>query len=434
MNNLIKSVLAVADGALTNFVSGMGTQRDKATANQFFAYRKSTFELDLIYESDWVAAKIIDKPAEDTFREGWYFDNLSPAKTKKLNKEIERLYVETHLLQAVKWARLYGKAYLLLASNDRADLQHPINPKSGLSYITALTTEQLKPIDNGFADRLDPALTGGFYDKPIYYQLTLGNTKAYDQKIHHSRVIELDFGVPILQRIYAEVERFASVNSNAGSLVHEAKVDVIKTPHLADNLASNLTNVVQRFGLVGQLKGNNGMVVLDKEEEYDSKSYSFAGLPELMREFAIQTAGAADMPYTVLFGQSPAGMNSTGEHDMRNYYDMVASLQKTLLRPALKRLFMLLGKAYLNGLVPEFVFNPLWQLDADTRSNVEKANSERDAKYIELGIITEAQVAKQLVEDGTYTVIDDAHLALLESLGVNHAEPASTTTKTSESE
>lgn len=67
-----------------------------------------------------------------------------------------------------------------------------------------------------------------------------------------------------------------------------------------------MKSVVERFLSVGLLKGLNGMLVLDKDEEYDSKSYSFGGLPDLMREFSIQAAGAADMPYTILFGQSPA--------------------------------------------------------------------------------------------------------------------------------
>ena len=62
----------------------------------------------------------------------------------------------------------------------------------------------------------------------------------------------------------------------------------------------------------------------------------------------------------------------------------------------------------------DIVFNPLWQLDAKVRSEVEKANSERDAKYLEMGIITEPQIARQLLIDGVYSVIDEAHIKELE--------------------
>ncbi|EGT89221.1 phage-like protein, partial [Acinetobacter baumannii ABNIH25] len=61
-------------------------------------------------------------------------------------------------------------------------------------------------------------------------------------------------------------------------------------------------------------------------------------------------------------------------------------------------------------------FNPLWQLDAKVRSEVEKANAERDAKYLEMGIITEPQIARQLLIDGVYSVIDEKHIQELETM------------------
>ena len=62
------------------------------------------------------------------------------------------------------------------------------------------------------------------------------------------------------------------------------------------------------------------------------------------------------------------------------------------------------------------MFYPLWQLDVKTRSEVEKNNTERDIKYLEKGIITEAMIAKQLQQDGTYDFIDDAHIQALDDL------------------
>jgi len=62
------------------------------------------------------------------------------------------------------------------------------------------------------------------------------------------------------------------------------------------------------------------------------------------------------------------------------------------------------------------VFNPLWQLDAKVRSEVEKANAERDEKYLNMGIITEPQIARQLNIDGVYSVISEDHIKLLETM------------------
>lgn len=46
-----------------------------------------------------------------------------------------------------------------------------------------------------------------------------------------------------------------------------------------------------------------------------------------------------------------------------------------------------------------------------------KANAERDSKYLEIGIITEPQITKQLVIDGVYSVIDEKHIKELETIG-----------------
>lgn len=415
---MLEKLIKIADSTLVNLVSKLGTSRDKASHDRFALYiPKSVYELENIYQSDWVANKIINRPTQDMFRKGYYFTGVSGNALTRLNDELKRLKADTHLSQAVSWARLYGKAYILLASHDNDNLSQPINTAKGLSYIKALSVKHLTPT----TEYLPASQAGGFFDKPKYYQIQ--NMQGIIGVVHHSRVLVIEWqdGVSVLQKVHDELLRFASVNSNVASLVHESKVDVIKTPDLANQIESRADNVVKRFSLLGMMKSNNGMLVLDSEEDYQSKHYGFGGLTDLMREFAIQTAGACDIPYTILFGQSPAGMNATGEHDTKNYYDTVASYQSLYLKPLFDDLLAIVC-GYL-GLKADLNFNPLWQIDEKTLSELEKNHAERHKIYLELGIITESQIAKQLVEEKTYTVIDDKHIKLLERL---NAEPVAT--------
>ncbi len=411
---MLNKLLQIADSTLINLVSKLGTNQDKASHDGFaFFVPKSVYELENIYHADWVANKIVNRPTQDMFRKGYYFTGVAGSSLTRLNAELKRLKVDTHLAQAVAWARLYGRAYVLLASHDNDDLTKPLNTAKGLSYIKALSIKQLSPT----TEYLPASKAGGFFDKPKFYQIhNLKNTLGL---VHHSRILTIEWqdGASVLQKVYDELLRFASVNNNASSLVHESKIDVIRTPDLATQIEMNSDNVFKRFSLVSLMKSNNGMMVLDKEEEYDSKAYSFGGLPELMREFAIQTAGACDIPYTILFGQSPAGMNATGEHDTANYYDTVASYQTLYLKPLFDDLLNVVCD-YL-GQTADLHFNPLWQIDEKTLSEVEKNHAERHKIYLELGIITESQIAKQLVEEKTYTVIDDHHIRLLERLNAD---------------
>lgn len=412
---MLTKFLNIADSTLVNFVSNLGTKRDKALHDDFAWYAKrSVFELDNLYKTDSIAKKIINRPVQDMFRQGYYVNDLDGERLVNLYDEMARLRLNEHLITALKLARLHGKSYVLLGVADNQELVMPLSRgKINLSYLTVLRVDQLIAT----RERLSVSEAGGFLDEPVYYRLQ-HDAKIASGLIHHSRVLPVvwDDGESVLQTLYSELLRFASVNANVASLVHESKVDVIKTQDLMQQIKLNSDVVLKRFNLIGLMKSNNGMLVLDKEaEEYDSKHYTFGGLPDLMREFAIQTAGAADMPYTILFGQSPSGLNATGEHDLRNYYDTVAGYQNWYLRPILDKLLAMMC-GYLGLPKVTLSFAPLWQLDEKTRSDVERNNADRDIKYLQAGIITEAQIAKQLMEEGTYTVIDESHIRLLESL------------------
>lgn len=313
-----------------------------------------------------------------------------------------------------------GRSYLVLGIADNLPLDQPFEldklRPGGLQFLTVLKKSQVQPLIQEYIPLEESA---GEPELPMFYNIVLKN--GGQTKIHHSRIICIkngDEGESLLLSIYYTLRNFIATNTGAASLVHEAKVDVIRMPDLMTKIIDRTKDVMERFGAAALLKSINGMLVIDKEEEYESKSYSFGGLPELMREFAQQTAGAADIPFTILFGQTTSGLNNSGEFDLRNYYDRIATDQNWILRPLLNRLFMVILKS-LFGVIPagfNFVFYPLWQLDIKTRSEVEKNNTERDIKYLEKGIVTEAMIAKQLQQDGTYDFLDDAHIKVLEQM------------------
>lgn len=410
----------VGDGAYVNFVSNLNTGRDKASHGHFAKETSLTdYDYEAVYQ-DWVAKKIINRPVLDMLRQGWYFTGLDDVQIQKINDEVVRLCLVERLYKLFTLSRLHGVSYLLFGIADGLPLDQPFDAaklrQGGLQFVTVLKKSKVQRLTQQYIPLEDSA---GEPEQPMYYSVSNGN--GVQTKVHHSRMIcvkQNDEMESLLLSIYYTLRNFVSTNASAASLVHEAKVDVIRMPDLMSNMINRAKDTMERFGAAALMKSINGMLVLDKEEEYESKSYSFGGLPELMREFAQQTAGAADMPYTILFGQSPSGMNATGEHDTRNYYDKISTDQTWVLRPILNRIFPILFRS-LFGVIPtgfNFVFNSLWQMDVKTRSEVEKNNTERDVRYLEKGIVTEAMIAKQLQQDGTYDFIDDEYVQLLEEM------------------
>ncbi|CAM0561110.1 TPA: DUF1073 domain-containing protein [Acinetobacter baumannii] len=415
---------AIGDaGAYTNFVSNIGTERDKASHGSFVKKVIPDEQLEAVYQH-WLAKRIVNRPASDMLRAGWFFEGIQDNDLLKLKEACKAFNLDGVLLSSLVLSRLYGVCYVLLGTVDGGDLDQPFDlNKLGVGRLEFFTVLRKKYIEADTSKYLSPKEAGGLLKQPEFYKLKLDGKST--QRIHHTRLYKFGHAdvvneepVSILQEVYEDLLDHASVKKASASLVHESKIDVIRTPGLVDKIKADMQAVAERFLSVGLLKGLNGMIVLDAEEEYDSKSYSFGGLPDLMREFSIQAAGAADMPYTILFGQSPAGMNATGEHDTRNYYDSIATKQTWTLKPFMMKLLRVIVQTTFGRQIPslDVVFNPLWQLDAKVRSEVEKANAERDSKYLEMGIITEPQIAKQLVIDGVYSVIDEEHIKELETM------------------
>ncbi|WP_151965462.1 DUF1073 domain-containing protein [Acinetobacter soli] len=417
-----KAVDAIGDaGAYTNFVSNIGTERDKAAAGKFIRKDIDEDQLEAVYQN-WLARRIVNRPASDMLRAGWFYEGIQGDDLKRLEEACKTLQLDQVLLSGLILSRLYGVVYILLGTADGSNLDQPLDiSKLGTGRLEFFTVLKKKYITPDKSRYLPPSECNGLLKQPEFYDMKIGNEAK--KRVHHSRLIRIAHAdvvneepQSILQEVFEDLLDHASVKRGSASLVHESKIDVIRTPNLVDKIKEDMKGVMERFMSVGLLKSLNGMLVLDKEEEYDSKTYNFAGLPDMMREFSVQTAGAADIPYTILFGQSPAGMNATGEHDTRNYYDSIATKQEWDLKPILMKFLSIICQSTFGRQFPDLnvVFNPLWQLSGKIRAEVEKFNAERDEKYLNMGILTEPQIAKQLVIDGVYSVIDDQHIKELE--------------------
>ncbi|WP_163078309.1 anti-CBASS protein Acb1 family protein, partial [Acinetobacter baumannii] len=290
---------AIGDaGAYTNFVSNIGTERDKASHGSFVKKVIPDEQLEAVYQH-WLAKRIVNRPASDMLRAGWFFEGIQDNDLLKLKEACKAFNLDGVLLSSLVLSRLYGVCYVLLGTVDGGNLDQPFDlNKLGIGRLEFFTVLKKKHIEADTSKYLSPKEAGGLLKQPEFYKLKLDGKST--QRIHHTRLYKFGHAdvvneepVSVLQEVYEDLLDHAAVKKATASLVHESKIDVIRTPNLVDKIKEDMKSVAERFLSVGLLKGLNGMIVLDKDEEYDSKSYSFGGLPDLMREFSIQAAGGA---------------------------------------------------------------------------------------------------------------------------------------------
>lgn len=371
---------------LSNLVSAMGTAKDKNTAARYYVCEMDQQQVLAAYRSDWIARKVVDIPAFDMIREGRNWQAKDP-QIELLEAEEARLQVWPKLAKALKLARLYGGSALILGMGDpNPSLPLDVNRvgKDGLNFIHVASRYEIS------AAETNRDAGSAQWGEPISY--TMSSAKGGQLKLHPSRVIpfigaevpDLTFsqgwGDSVLLAIDEAVKNAGLAATSIAQLLNEAKVDVFKIPNFMANVGDEAyrQKVVDRVTLAQQAKSITNGLLMDSEEDYQQKQISFTQLPEVLRLYLQIAAGAADIPATRLLGQSPDGMNATGEGDLRNYYDRLAAEQEVYLRPRLERLDEVLIRSALGTRPPEvhFAFAPLWQISEKERADIFKTKAD----------------------------------------------------------
>ncbi len=411
---------------LGNLMSGLGTDKDKVTHGRFHHHWLDAVELDAMYRSDWLAGTVIDAPADDMTRE-WRTWRGGKNQVAAMQRSERSLGVRRKVNRALKQAGVFGGGAIIIGTGDAdpsIELDIDRIPKGGLRYLHNVSRWEIVsgPLNR---DPLSP-----YFGEPEYYTLAT-ETESESPQIHPSRVIrfcglepleisrEIDaWGDSRLQRVYEALRNAASTAGGLAALVQEAKVDVVKVTNLTENALDQgwTQRMLARFSMANQGKSLVNMLILDKEEEFEQKKISLADMPKVL-EITLQVAsGAANIPITRLLGKSPGGLGSTGDGEIRHYYDMLASKQEAELRPALDRLDRAL-KRHACGATPDsldYDFAPLWQLTNAEKAAVALQHAQAAQVWAATGLLPFEALAKGaqslVVREGVYPAFEEALL------------------------
>lgn len=403
-----------------NALTGLGNSlRDKLTATAFEAStRISDNSLEILYHEEDLAGRICDALPEEALRRGYYLNVEDDTELSLKVEEYEkRLRFKAALRDAAVWARVFGGAVIFLGIDDGQDPKEPVNVEGikTLRFATVLDRRDIIP-ESWYADPLKDER----YGEPKTYRIQsvpvtptgIGISSA-NSIIHESRLLIFHgartslrrkiqnngWSESVLQKVHEVLIQFNVGWQGTAHLLQDAAQGVFKVDGLIDMIASGDKETLQtRMELVDMSRSVARAIMLDAEkEDYHREAYTFAGVPEVLRSFMLRLAAAARMPVTVLMGQSPAGLNATGESDTRMWYDQVQAYQGDVLKPALERFYALLFAAQdFEGEEPEtwdVRFEKLWQLSDTEQASLEKMVADKDKVYIDAGVVLAEEVA-----------------------------------------
>jgi phage-related protein (TIGR01555 family) len=403
-----------ADG-LQNVLIGMGTGRDKAqytktTATVFLAQEK----LENLY-GEWLPRRIVDIYADQATRKGFKVlfggDGVRAEEVQGIEQVIEDLYILEHLNLAAKNARLYGGACLLLFIDDGRPAYMPVDKRNirRIEDIECLDRWQIAPVIN--EENLYD------YSKATYYQIISGDLINQPQLsyIHKDRILRFDgdwlpyrvrqrnygWGMSSLQTIYDSFRHYWTGLNSAATLLTEFDIFVHKVRGLAAMLAAGKESSIRDRLQVNDMSKSiyRGYAIDAEKEELEFISRNFGGIGEILEKLRIDIIGASKIPHTVLFGESPSGLGSTGRSEERDFAKTLADYQSVHFKRPIKKLMeliMLSKEGPTNGELPEswrIAFNPLFELNEREMADVRARVAAVDGRYIQLGVLSPKEVA-----------------------------------------
>ena len=442
----------ITNDSFSNLMARVGADPGSGNQSSFGHYALNPIsrfrtELEFLYRGSWIARVAVDAIADDMTRAGIELGSeLSPDDGNEIFHEMTRLDVWNSLNLGEKWSRLYGGALVvpIIAGQDPATpLRINTIGEGQFKGLLVLDRWMVQPslMDLVTVDDLEKGASPSDLGLPRSYQLGVGlqgvGAPYSGMTIHHSRALRLDgldlpfwqkisenyWGLSVIEPLYDRLVAFDSTSQGAAQLVYKAHLRTWKMKDLdrlfgEDEAASAL--VLKRVQQTARFQSNEGMTLIDSEDEIEMATYTFAGLSDMMLQFGQQLAGSIQVPLTRMFGQAPAGLNSTGESDLRNYEDGILHRQERRFRRPLDVILKCVARSMKINLPKGFwwTFKQLRQLTDEQKGQLADQVTQAVTTAEEQGLVSKRIAAKELQQSsrrtGIFTNIDDKFLAQLD--------------------
>lgn len=357
-------------------------------------------------------------------------DDESAEIIEDMTKELEDTELEDAIEEALRYERAFGGAVIFPIIDDgETDLSRPLDPSrirsvNGYNVFTGGWAGEAV-VWSYYVDLRSPK-----YGRPEVYmiqnigtpitsvtvpgaaappQVVQGETLVW---IHESRLIVLD-GHPVTRRarvqmrgwgdsIFTRVDRVLQQYDQTWGSVSNLMTDwaqgVLKIEGLTDQMSVNPDLLYERASDMMLSRSIARAVVIGSNEDFRRDNATLSGVSDVLGQFWLRLAAAADMPLSLLVGQVKGGLGDAGATDLRFFYDRIAARQKKIKR----KLKQLLGWVFLSkegptdGVEPErweLKFNSLWQQTDGEIATMRKTVADTDAVYIQQGVVTPEEVA-----------------------------------------
>lgn len=425
-----------SDSAIYNPVTGLGTARDKTTYTTIGpGWYLAPAEIEELYEHHWLCQRVVDVIVNESTRE-WIYYNIggekgSPELITAFTKYQDSLVDEADdyiglreiFSEAMRMARLLGGAIIYIDIDDNRDRYLPVNEKTirKINFLQVYDRYQVTPVHRHDLLKDKEKLPFCDYSKPTHYELnTIEHYSATDKSrlIHSSRVLRFDspnkpayrsrqrnqgWGRSVLQSFFGALKHYEPAIEGLSKVLSECSIVKHSVGGLWDKIVGGeRASIAKRMEELDIMNSNYRRLVIDKDmEEVEILNASIQQFASAIEPLEIFLTGAADLPRTLLFGQSPSGqLGESGGSEQRDIGRKIKAYQAAHIRKPLTKLHELLWLAKnspTNGKIPKdfsWDFNDPYPMTEDEILNLQTKYSQIDATYSQIGAVTADEITR----------------------------------------
>ena len=424
-----------------NLLNKYGTKQDNSEAYKF--EREPVIpdmQLTGLYEGNGLFSKIIDTPAEEALKHGFDLNLKSDELNAFVEDALDDLEWEERAATAIKWARLYGGALIVMLIDDGRGLEEPVDWEH-IRSIDELRVYERSIVQPDYASLYQQDYGGkgvgnrvSKFGQPEYYYVSsiYGSFKVHESRClvfrngvlpeQTSNATYLFWGMPEYVRIRRALRETVTAHTDSVKLLERSVQAIYSMKGLASLLTTDdgENQVLKRLQLVDTSRGLLNSIAIDSEgEQYDFKTFQFSGVKDVIDATCNMLSALTNIPQTILFGRSPAGMNATGDSDFESYYNFVEKIQRLMLKRNLRTLLDVVFRAGIaSGNVAEepdykLEFKPLWSLSDTEQAAVDQTKAQTALvkaqtaqAYVDMQALDPTEVRRRLASDEEFDVED----------------------------
>ena len=424
-----------------NLLNKYGTKQDNSEAYKF--EREPVIpdmQLTGLYEGNGLFSKIIDTPAEEALKHGFDLNLKSDELNAFVEDALDDLEWEEKAATAIKWARLYGGALIVMLIDDGHGLEEPVDWEH-IRSIDELRVYERSIVQPDYASLYQQDYGGkgvgnrvSKFGQPEYYYVSsiYGSFKVHESRClvfrngvlpeQTSNATYLFWGMPEYVRIRRALRETVTAHTDSVKLLERSVQAIYSMKGLASLLTTDdgENQVLKRLQLVDTSRGLLNSIAIDSEgEQYDFKTFQFSGVKDVIDATCNMLSALTNIPQTILFGRSPAGMNATGDSDFESYYNFVEKIQRLMLKRNLRTLLDVVFRAGIaSGDVAEepdykLEFKPLWSLSDTEQATVDQTKAQTALvkaqtaqAYVDMQALDPTEVRRRLASDEEFDVED----------------------------